>query len=379
MLGPRYFYVIIGGGLAGLQLARQLSRDVFFKGKKIAVIDSDFSVPIKTWCFWEKGSGKWDQLLTKSWTKGAFFSSEEKIDLELSPYSYKMIKAKDYHEELKKGLEQSGDIVFITDEIQEIDSVTMKAKGINESYGATHFFDSRVDPSYLESKKYTTIFQHFKGWEVTTKDPIFDPEIFTMMDYRVKYKNATSFTYILPFAKNKALVEHTFFTPFLTEDKVYDGLLKQYFKKILKTENYNIESTETGVIPMTDFPFEQENTAQITKIGTGGGWVKPSTGYSFKNTEKRISQIIENIKSGKLPGENLINKKFRKYDAIFLDVLAQNNQKGETIFTKFYGKNSPQNIFRYLDEETSASEDLKIMFSLYSFDFIKSFFRKGLS
>ncbi|MDX1426948.1 MAG: lycopene cyclase family protein, partial [Salegentibacter mishustinae] len=54
MLGPRYFYVIIGGGLAGLQLARQLSRDVFFKGKKIAIIDSDFSMPVKTWCFWEK-------------------------------------------------------------------------------------------------------------------------------------------------------------------------------------------------------------------------------------------------------------------------------------------------------------------------------------
>lgn len=378
MLGPTYFYIIIGGGLAGLQLARQLSRDVFFKGKKIAIIDSDFSVPIKTWCFWEKGTGKWDELVSKSWKKGDFYAAEEKVDLNLSPYSYKMIKAADYHEQLKKELEESGDIIFITDEIREIDQVTLKAKGRNENYGATHFFDSRVDPSYLESKKHTTIFQHFKGWEVTTRDPIFNPEVFTMMDYRIKYENATSFTYILPVSKNKALVEHTFFTPFLTEDKVYDDLLKKYFQKILKTDDYTIESTETGVIPMTDFPFEQENSLQVTKIGAGGGWVKASTGYSFKNTEKRIAKIIENIKSGNLPGENLINKRFRKYDAIFLDVLAQNNQKGEDIFSKFYSKNSPQDIFRYLDEETSVSEDLKIMFSLYSFDFIKSFFRKGI-
>ncbi|SHG53329.1 lycopene beta-cyclase [Salegentibacter echinorum] len=378
MLGPTYFYVIIGGGLAGLQLARQLSRDVFFKGKKIAIIDSDFSVPIKTWCFWEKGTGKWDKLVSKSWKNGDFYAAEEKVDLNLSPYSYKMIKAADYHQQLKKELEESGDIVFITDEITEIDQVTLKAKGRNGNYGATHFFDSRVDPAYLESKKHTTIFQHFKGLEVTTKDPIFNPEVFTMMDYRIKYENATSFTYILPVSKNKALVEHTFFTPFLTEDKVYDDLLEKYFQKILKTDDYNIESTETGVIPMTDFPFEEENTLQITKIGTGGGWVKASTGYSFKNTEKRITRIIENIKSGNLPGENLINKRFRKYDAIFLDVLAQNNHKGEEIFSKFYSKNSPQDIFRYLDEETSIPEDLKIMFSLYSFDFIKSFFRKGI-
>ncbi len=154
-------------------------------------------------------------------------------------------------------------------------------------------------------------------------------------------------------------------------------MLQQYFEKVLKTQDFTIKSTETGVIPMTDFPFDKANTRQITKIGTGGGWVKPSTGYSFKNTEKRINRIIENIKSGKLPGENLINNKFRKYDAIFLDVLAQNNQKGEEIFTKFYTKNSPQDIFKYLDEETSVSEDLKIMLSLYSFDFVTSFFRKA--
>jgi lycopene beta-cyclase len=157
---------------------------------------------------------------------------------------------------------------------------------------------------------------------------------------------------------------------------VYDEMLQKYFEKVLKTKDFTIKSTETGIIPMTDFPFNKANTKQITKIGTGGGWVKPSTGYSFKNTEKRINRIIKNIKSGKIPGENLINEKFRKYDAIFLDVLAQNNQKGEEIFTKFYTKNSPQDIFKYLDEETSVSEDLKIMFSLYSFDFVKSFFRK---
>jgi len=378
MLGPVYFYVIIGGGLAGLQLARQLSRDVFFKGKKIAIIDSDFSLPVKTWCFWETGSGKWDDLVIKSWNKGKFISSEKNIDLSLSPYSYKMLKSADYHKQLQEEIEESGDIEFITDEIQHIDPVTMKAKGLKKSYSATHFFDSRIDPSYLESKKYTTIFQHFKGWEVETKNPIFTPDSFTMMDYRIKYPEATAFTYILPYTERKALVEYTFFSPFLTEDKIYDAKLQLYFEEILKTKDFEIKSTETGVIPMTDFPFDKENTRQITKIGTGGGWVKPSTGYSFKNTEKRILKIIENIKRGKMPGEDLINDNFRKYDAIFLDVLARNNQKGEEIFTKFYTRNSPQEIFRYLDEETSVIEDLKIMMSLNSFDFIESFFRKTL-
>ncbi|SFN93379.1 lycopene cyclase family protein [Salegentibacter flavus] len=374
---PKYFYVIVGGGLAGLQLARQLSRDIFFKGKQIAVIDPDFETPTKTWCFWEKGKGQWDDLVSKTWKNGRFITSELNKKLELEPYQYKMIKAKDFYREILQELEASNDIKLIRDEISEIDPVTREASGKLNNYSATHFFDSRVDPEYLEEGKHTLIYQHFKGWEIETPEPVFSPEEFTMMDYRLKYKDTTAFTYVLPVSKTKALIEFTFFTPFLTEDAVYDKMLKRYLGEILKLKDYNIKTTETGIIPMTDFPFEEGNTSNITKIGTGGGWVKASTGYSFINTQKRVSKIVENLKSGKPPGESLINKKFKRYDGIFLDVLANNNEKGEEIFTKFYTKNTPEEIFSYLDEETTFSEDLKIMMSLYSFDFIKSFFRKN--
>ena len=47
---------------------------------------------------------------------------------------------------------------------------------------------------------------------------------------------------------------------------------------------------------MTNFPFENYNTQQVTKIGTAGGWVKGSTGYSFKHTEKKVTKIIANLK-----------------------------------------------------------------------------------
>jgi lycopene beta-cyclase len=66
----------------------------------------------------------------------------------------------------------------------------------------------------------------------------------------------------------------------------------------------------------------------------------------------------------------------RWYDAIFLDVLNRRNEMGEQLFTKFYTKNSPQEIFKYLDEETNFKEELKIMMSLYHPEFIISFFRK---
>ena len=98
--------------------------------------------------------------------------------------------------------------------------------------------------------------------------------------------------------------------------------------------------------------------------------------FSPSHTEKKITKIIENIKSGYEPSKDLFRSKYKFYDAIFLDVLARRNEKGEQIFSKFYQKNSVEAIFVYLDEETTFTEDLKIMFSLFDPEFIVSFFRK---
>lgn len=379
MWNNNFFYIIVGGGMAGLQLAREFSRDVFFKGKQIAIIDPSLEAGNnKTWSFWEKGPGKWDDMLSAQWEIGRFITRELDQVLKLSPYKYKMLKSHDFYAQVKEELSASGDVHFIEDEISKIDLVKMAAIGTATSYTATHFFDSRVSSDYLEDKGSTKMFQHFKGLVIETENPQFDTSQFTMMDYRVKFKQNTSFTYVLPFTETKALVEFTFFTPFLTEEAVYDEYLEKYIREILKIDYYKVTETEKGIIPMTDFPFHRENNLEFTKIGTGGGWVKGSTGYSFKQTEKKIKVLIENIKAGKEPGNELLDNRFRWYDSVFLDVLNQNNELGEEIFTKLYTKNSPGEIFEYLDEETRISEEIKIMLSIYHPQFLKSFFRKIL-
>ncbi|AVR43929.1 lycopene cyclase [Christiangramia fulva] len=377
MIVPDYYYVIVGGGLAGLQLALSINEDIFFKGKKIAIIEPSLKDHNdKTWCFWEKGEGKWDEITTKSWKKGKFITKQQENLLDLGDYSYKMLRAIDFYEYAKQKLEKSTDIFFIQDKIQSIDPVTRTAIGAKKKYTAKHFFDSRPGKKYQDDPKNTVIYQHFKGWRIKTSAPAFDPEVFTMMDYRIKYKNTTSFTYILPFSETEALLEFTFFTPFMTEEAVYDEKLKEYLEQILKIKDWEVLETEKGMIPMTDFNFEKNSSKHITMIGTAGGWVKASSGYSFKNTEKKVAAIIENIKMGKPPGQGLSSIRFRKYDGIFLDVLARHNELGEKIFEKLYTRNKVQEIFRFLDEETKPSEELKIMLSLYHPQFLKSFFRK---
>jgi len=379
MQDHHYDFVIVGSGLAGLQLALALSEEAFFADKKIALVDKcSKSTNDKTWCFWEEGKGKWDSLIHQSWKKGFFISDQRHISLDLSPYTYKMIKSIDFYNYAKRQLKSHNSIYFIKDTITSLEEnkSTVLAIGEVQTYTASHVFDSRIPTDFFESDNKTVkIHQHFKGWMIETETRQFNPEAFTMMDYRLKWKNSTSFTYILPISTTKAFIEYTFFTPFTVEENVYDKQLKDYIDNYLKLKDYKITEIEMGDIPMTNFPFNKYHTDKITKIGTGAGWVKPSTGYSFKHTEKKVKRILQNLKEGKIPSKNTLNKKFYYYDKVFLKVLEQENEKGEWVFEQFYHKNDIQDIFKYLDEETNLFQDLKIMGSLYSSTFIKAFFK----
>jgi lycopene beta-cyclase len=371
-------YIIIGNGLAGFQLALGFLNDPFFDSKHIALIDPSLKTTNdKTWSFWEQGDGIWDSIVYKNWNKALFKSKNIDLSIPLNGYTYKSIRSIEFYNLVKRQLEVSRNFHFILDEVREIDNADhLTVVGKQNKYSAKHVFDSRIPNEYASKvAKFSLVHQHFKGWVIRTDKPCFQPDEFIMMDYRFNYKDSTSFIYLLPFSETEALIEFTFFTPYLVEDNIYDNTLNKYIKTQLKLDSYEIVETEIGNIPMTDFPFWDYHTKGVTKIGTGGGWVKGSTGYSFKHTEKYVQKIIDNMKAGMTPSSNLIRKKFKFYDAIFLYVLKRHNEKGIWIFEQFYSKNSIGTMFRFLDEETSYTEDIQIMKSLFSMTFIKAFFR----
>lgn len=374
----KYDYIIVGAGAAGLNLALAMNDDVFFKNKSILILDKDQKDKNdRTWSFWEKGKGKWDHLVTKTWDKGIVKANGENIILDLKKYSYKMLRSAQFYADAKIKL-QKLNIDWKTEEVQKIvqsqESAIITTTGGN--YQAKYVFDSRIPPSYsLDDTDYLNIAQHFKGWIIETKTPVFDESKFTMMDYDLKDGETTSFTYILPFSSTKALVEFTYFSPDLVSESTYDDYLQKYITENLKVEDFTILETENGIIPMTNFPFEDFNQKHIIKIGTAGGWVKASSGYSFKNCERKSQNIIKFLKSKQDFYKDSSPKKYKHYDKIFLEVLTKENSFGEELFYRMYKNNSIQTIFRFLDEKSSFQEDLKIIMNLSSSPFIKGFLR----
>ena len=337
----------------------------------------------KTWSFWEKGTEKWDHLVYKTWDKALFKTSTDTFDLSVSPYSYKSIDSHDFTAFAKARLEQSPNITFIDGKVIDTEKENFRDASSNwhidyntGSVTARLLLDSRIDGAFFKDKKAITLQQHFKGWIIETESDTFDPDCFTMMDYTLKDPGTTSFTYILPFSKRKALVEFTYFSPKIVSSDVYDTFLKKYIEEELKVKNYVVNEIEEGLIPMSTYDFRQHNKKNHVKIGTAGGWVKPSTGYSFKSSEKKAAILVQNILEGEPLDRDIYNKKVAVYDATLLEVLATNNGKGDEIFYKMYKTNKLPALLKFLDEETNVWEDVKIMTPMTSKLFVRAFFNQ---
>ena len=220
--------------------------------------------------------------------------------------------------------------------------------------------------------------EKYQNWFIETDKNLFDDSTATFMDFTVDQKRNTRFMYVLPISPNKALFEYTLFSKeVLTKDE-YEGELLKYLDTKFITE-YTITEIEQGVIPMTSYKFWVQNSKNILHIGTVGGWTKASTGYTFKNTSKKTIQLIAFLKAENDFTHFRKKTRFWWYDLLLIDVLSSYNHLGSKLFSTLFKRNSLKNVFRFLDEETSFIEDLRIMLSMPPLRFIVALFRRVLN
>ena len=65
-------------------------------------------------------------------------------------------------------------------------------------------------------------------------------------------------------------------------------------------------------------------------------------------------------------------QRFDFYDSVLLKVLNDGDLSGKEIFTDLFKKNSVNKVFKFLDNETSLAEELKIISSLPTLPFLKA-------
>lgn len=373
-------YIIIGAGAAGLMLASAMVKDDFFLNKSILLLDKDAKTSNdRTWCFWEKGEGEFKSIVSKTWNHIYFGSTEFSQSYAIAPYQYKMVRGADFYKAYFDRLKDKPNITFRQEQVisvkDEGSMVTITTD--HSSYSASKVFTSSFNYKMAtHQKKYPVLQQHFVGWTIKTEKPIFNPDQATYMDFSIPQKGNLRFMYILPFSKNEALVEYTLFSENRLPKEEYEEALVHYLENDLKCGTYEITETEQGSIPMTAYNFREHHTKNIRYIGTAGGWAKPSTGYTFMSTAKKVPILIEFLKTGRPLNKLNFRNRYGFYDLLFLDVLAKHNDQGHKIFESLFKECPPQLIFKFLDEETTLLEDFKFISACPTKPFVKALFNR---
>jgi lycopene beta-cyclase len=372
-LNQEFDYIIAGAGASGLSLALYMLEEPALKNKQILILDKHSkNSNDRTWCFWQKETSPFDQILHASWNELYFHSPVFSKVLEIQPYHYKMLRSRDFYGFCFGKIKESKNITFVQEEIQEIkDDGTVICE--SQTFKGSFVFNSAfVAIPKTEGKHH--LLQHFKGWFIKSEKPVFDPNRPVLMDFRIDQKGDCRFMYVLPKNEYQALVEYTIFSANLLQEEEYESALEKYCLEELKLESYEIEETEYGVIPMTNEPIPKTQGGRVINIGTAGGHTKASTGYTFAFIQKKCRKIASNLAENKLPLEGLDSKfdKYLLYDSIFLRVLSEKNFPAWRVFSELFEKLPPKTVFDFLDENTDLLTDIRVMNSTHIPTFLQA-------
>lgn len=375
----RFDYIICGGGASGLLLTKAFVSDPFFADKSLLLIEKfKKNTNDRTWCFWEESQSEFENIVDHRWDNAQFKSTDTQLNFPLKPFHYKMIRSGDFYSLIHKKIKTAEQLTTLQGTVLSIHTAPTHTTVVTDqgSFEGSIVFSSILDDGpLLKQQRYPVLQQHFIGWFIKTKNPCFQKDQITFMDFDLPQKGETRFIYVLPFSPNTALVEFTLFSKKLLKNEEYEDGIVAYLEKI-NVGSYTLLEKEQGSIPMSCYPFDKKNENRLFYIGTAGGWTKASTGFTFQKTLRKTNALVTYLKSGKPLSHFEKRSRFWFYDLLFLDVLNRHNQLGSMLFSRMFEKIKPKLVFKFLDEKTNFLEELKILSSFPTHYFIKALFRR---
>lgn len=356
--------VIVGGGAAGLSLAYRLAESAAATFTVVEPPEGAQRPPERTWCYWELGKGDFDDAVHASWSMLRIHGKDDsEVTVDPAPLRYRMLRSAAFERLVHARVSRSpngrivratADIVRNTGDGAEVRCTAPDGRTL--TLRAHHVFDSRPRPTLPPAR--TQLMQHFCGWFVRTGTDRFDPVVADLMDFRVPQpRGGLAFGYVLPLAPDRALVEYTEFSRTPLHTTAYDAALTDYTRNVLELGPFIVESTESGVIPMTDARFARRIAPAVFRIGTAGGATRPATGYTFAAIQRQSRAVAASLRDGRVVVPPPHGARVLAMDAVLLRALDTGRIDGPDFFTGLFRRVPPQRLLRFLDGDTSPWEE----------------------
>ncbi len=376
-----YDYIFAGGGCAAYSFVMRILQEPSLQQKKILIIDKDRKeLNDRTWSYWSATKDIFDDIAFKKWQQLKIGYHGNYVVKDIAPFTYYTIRGIDFYDYCKKQFAQHGNIYMVQDDVLDVQSTYEFAtvKTVQATYEAQYVFNSIVSIQKIEEQSDQFLWQHFLGYVIETPEPAFDDNIATWIDFNVPQQDGTTFMYVLPFTKHKALVEYTVFSKNILQSNVYEQHIQEYLRK-QHIVNYDILEIEFDKIPMTTHHFKRTQK-NIINIGINGGATRASTGFTFLSIQKQTKHLVQQLLTNKPLNYtySFQEHKHLLFDKTLLHLLLKKKLSGEAIFARLFERNPVTRVLNFINGNTSFKEELQLMNTVQKNKFIPAFFKELL-
>lgn len=364
---------VVGAGLTGLSFVAWLERLTATSGKRppsVHLVDPRSSYRHdKTWCFWDGAEHPFTAGVANRWPRWQVAHGGRTVTASADERHYALLPADRFyriatdciarHPEFKLSLGRRADAIAPADGglLVHTDQGPIRARSV---------IDTRP-PIIDDATAKSGLWQVFYGSEIILEDDRFDPATAMLMDFRT-CSDEIQFSYILPMGPRRALVE---LTAFRRQPRIDDLPARQ---KALILERFGQRTTclrsEQGVLPMMPIPATGSDDARFIAAGTGGGWMRPASGYLFsacqRGTKDLAQQAISATESGswrwRRPRVRSVDLDL--LDRVFLRALRDDPGQAPDWFLRLFERTKPERMVRFLSDEPTLADRLAVIAAL---------------
>lgn len=372
---------IIGGGCAGLALARDIARRNEGKqdGSKVIVFEPRTHYENdRTWCYWSLAGEADDPLVSRHWQAWQFSKDGEAVRQRSSQSRYCLVSGCDFYADAIATIQRSDSLdLKLGIEVKAIESCHggFKVTTTVGDYLARRVVDTRP-PSMTQGIE-AALYQAFEGVEIETDERIGDPEIASLMAQMHTDQNGFAFDYLLPLGPKRWLVEATLFSPDPGCGNDLSEKLQACLHRIIPDGDFRCLKREKGMIPMGYRIPKSESHAGWVRAGTAGGAVRAASGYAYRRIQRWSQECARRFTdSGEVLGHPEDSWARRKMDFIFLKVLRNEPERAPEIFIRLARGISADAMARFMMDRATVLDLLAVVLAVPKKPFLRNLFSR---